>query len=140
MGFFLPGDSLLFVAGIMWRDLETGFFNVPFVLIMVLIAIAAILGNQVGYWFGRRIGPAMYTWRDRWYFKQRYLQQARKFYEDHGNSAIFLARFIPFVRNGVFPARRILLYETTSDSLVKSGQVVSLVSIFLLRKRDVVRK
>ena len=98
MGFFLPGDSLLFVAGIMWRDIQAGFFNMPFVLIMILISICAILGNLVGYWFGRKIGPAMYTWRDRWYFKQKYLQQARVFYEDHGNGAIFLARFVPFVR------------------------------------------
>lgn len=98
MGFFLPGDSLLFVAGIMWRDLEAGFFNVPFWIIMVLIAIFAILGNQVGYWFGKKIGPAMYTWKDRWYFKQKYLQQARVFYEEHGSSAIFMARFLPFVR------------------------------------------
>jgi len=98
MGFFLPGDSLLFVSGIMWRDIQQGFFNVPFVLIMVLISIFAILGNQVGYWFGNKIGPAMYTWKDRWYFKQKYLQQARTFYEEHGASAIFLARFIPFIR------------------------------------------
>lgn len=98
MGFFLPGDSLLFVAGIMWRDLEEGFFNVPFVFLMVLISICAILGNMVGYWFGRKIGPAMYTWKNRWYFKQQYLQQAREFYEEHGSGAIFLARFLPFVR------------------------------------------
>ncbi len=98
MGFFLPGDSLLFVSGIMWRDLEIGFFNVPFVFIMVLISIFAILGNQVGYWFGKKIGPAMYSWKDRWYFKQKYLQQARIFYEEHGASAIFMARFLPFVR------------------------------------------
>jgi hypothetical protein len=51
-----------------------------------------------GYWFGRKIGPAMFSWKDRWYFKQKYLQQARVFYEDHGAGAIFLARFIPFVR------------------------------------------
>lgn len=98
MGFFLPGDSLLFVAGIMWRSLETGFFNLPFVLIMVAISICAILGNMVGYWFGRKIGPAMYTWKNRWYFKQQYLQQAKEFYEDHGAGAIFLARFLPFIR------------------------------------------
>ena len=98
MGFFLPGDSLLFVSGIMWKEIQAGFFNLPFVLIMVLISIFAILGNQVGYWFGRKIGPAMYTWKDRWYFKQQYLQQARIFYEDHGNGAIFLARFVPFIR------------------------------------------
>ncbi len=98
MGFFLPGDSLLFVSGIMWRDIQQGFFNVPFVLIMVLVSIFAILGNQVGYWFGNKIGPAMYTWKDRWYFKQKYLQQARIFYEEHGASAIFMARFLPFIR------------------------------------------
>ena len=98
MGFFLPGDSLLFVAGIMWRELEAGFFNISFFIIMLLIAICAILGNLVGYWFGRKIGPAMYTWKNRWYFKQQYLQQARIFYEDHGSGAIFMARFLPFVR------------------------------------------
>lgn len=98
MGFFLPGDSLLFVAGIMWREIQAGFFNLPFVLIMVVIALAAIAGNQVGYYFGQRIGPAMFKWKDRWYFKQKYLQQAKTFYDDHGAGAIFLARFIPFVR------------------------------------------
>lgn len=98
MGFFLPGDSLLFVAGVMWKDIQAGFFNLPFVFIMILISVCAILGNFVGYWFGQKIGPAMYTWKDRWYFKQKYLQQARIFYEKHGNGAIFLARFAPFVR------------------------------------------
>lgn len=98
MGFFLPGDSLLFIAGIMYQDLVKGFFNIPFVFLMVIISICAILGNQVGFWFGKRIGPAMFTWKDRWYFKQKYLEQARLFYEDHGASAIFLARFLPIVR------------------------------------------
>jgi len=98
LGFFLPGDSLLFVTGIMWKEVQAGFFNMPFALIMVFISIAAILGNQVGYWFGRKIGPAMFTWKDTWYFKQHYLQQAKRFYDDHGAFAIFLARFVPFVR------------------------------------------
>ncbi len=98
MGFFLPGDSLLFVAGVAWASLVKGFFNVPFVVIMTLISVCAILGNMVGYWFGRKIGPTMYTWKNRWYFKQHYLQQARIFYEEHGAGAIFLARFLPFVR------------------------------------------
>ena len=98
MGFFLPGDSLLFVSGIMYDEIQRGFFNIPFVFIMVIISIFAILGNAVGYYFGQRIGPAMFKWKDRWYFKQKYLQQANDFYDDHGASAIFLARFIPFVR------------------------------------------
>jgi membrane-associated protein len=98
LGFFLPGDSLLFVSGIMYEEIQRGFFDIPFVLIMSIISVAAILGNMVGYYFGQRIGPAMFKWEDRWYFKQRYLQQAKTFYDDHGNGAIFLARFVPFVR------------------------------------------
>jgi membrane-associated protein len=98
LGFFLPGDSLLFVTGIMWKEVQAGFFNAPFVLIMLIISLAAILGNQVGYWFGQKIGPAMFSWKNTWYFKQQYLQQAKKFYDDHGSFAIFLARFVPFVR------------------------------------------
>jgi membrane-associated protein len=125
MGFFLPGDSLLFVSGIMWRDLEQGFFNVPFVLIMVLISIFAILGNQVGYWFGKKIGPAMYTWKDRWYFKQKYLQQARIFYEEHGASAIFMARFLPFVRTFAPIVAGIVQMDT------KKFSFISIVSAFV---------
>jgi membrane-associated protein len=98
VGFFLPGDSLLFVAGVAWEDMQSSAFNLPFFVIMLLITLCAIVGNTVGYWFGRRIGPAMYQWKDRWFFKQRYLQQAKEFYEKNGGGAIFLARFVPFVR------------------------------------------
>lgn len=97
-GFFFPGDSLLFVAGVSWKLLEAGFFNIPFFIIMPMIAFCAIAGNMVGYWFGRKIGPAMYTWKDRWYFKQRHLQSAKEFYDRYGAKAVFLARFVPFVR------------------------------------------
>lgn len=98
VGFFLPGDSLLFVAGVASDSMEESAFGLPFILIMVAVALCAILGNAVGYRFGRTIGPAMYQWRDRWFFKQRYLQQAKEFYEKNGGGAIFLARFVPFVR------------------------------------------
>jgi membrane-associated protein len=97
-GFFFPGDSLLFVAGVSWQLLEKGFFGIPFFIIMILIAICAIAGNMVGYWFGRKVGPAMYKWKDRWYFKQRHLQSAKEFYEKYGVKAVFMARFVPFVR------------------------------------------
>jgi membrane-associated protein len=97
-GFFFPGDSLLFVAGIYWQDISESFLNLPFFVIMALVALAAILGNLVGYWIGRKIGPAMYTWKDRWYFKQRHLQSAKEFYDQKGAGAIVLARFIPIVR------------------------------------------
>jgi membrane-associated protein len=98
MGFFLPGDSLLFVAGVAWQDMQDSARGMPFFVIMLLVTLCAIVGNAVGYWFGHRIGPAMYHWRDRWFFKQRYLQQAKEFYEKNGGGAIFLARFVPFIR------------------------------------------
>lgn len=97
-GFFFPGDSLLFVAGVAWQSLEKGFFNVPFFVIMLMIVVCAIAGNFVGYWFGRKIGPTMFSWKDRWYFKQKHLQSAKEFYDKYGGGAIFMARFVPFVR------------------------------------------
>ncbi len=102
-GFFLPGDSLLFVAGIYSTNLANEFIptgNEVFdlLLIMLLISIAGILGNTTGYWFGKKVGPAMYSWKENMFFKQRYLQQAHEFYEKHGGGAIIVARFIPIVR------------------------------------------
>lgn len=102
-GFFLPGDSLLFVAGIYSTNLANEFIptgNEVFdlLLIMMLISTAGIIGNATGYWFGRKVGPAMYQWKENMFFKQRYLQQAHEFYEKHGGGAIIVARFIPIVR------------------------------------------
>jgi membrane-associated protein len=102
-GFFLPGDSLLFVAGIYSTNLANEFIptgNEVFdlLLIMMLISAAGIIGNTTGYWFGRKVGPAMYQWKENMFFKQRYLQQAHEFYEKHGGGAIIVARFIPIVR------------------------------------------
>jgi membrane-associated protein len=97
-GFFFPGDSLLFVAGVAWQSLEKGFFNTPFLIIMLMIVACAIAGNVVGYWFGKKIGPTMFKWKDRWYFKQKHLVAANEFYEKYGGGAIFMARFVPFVR------------------------------------------
>ncbi len=112
-GFFLPGDSLLFVAGIFSEgdDLlgikpillsALGFkFNEPFlnlVFLGVLISIAGILGNTVGYWFGRKSGPFLFDRRDTFFFKKKYLYQAKDFYDKHGGSAIVMARFLPIVR------------------------------------------
>jgi len=103
-GFFLPGDSLLFVAGIYNAELIESVF--PFVhneylqltILWLLIAFAGIIGNSVGYWFGRKVGPAMYSWKDNFLFKQKYLSEAHDFYEKHGGGAIVFARFLPIVR------------------------------------------
>lgn len=104
VGFFLPGDSLLFVAGIYSADLVTNSFPflhneyVQLLLLCGLISAAGIAGNAVGYWFGRKVGPAMYHWKDNLLFKRHYLEQAHDFYEKHGGGAIVIARFIPIIR------------------------------------------
>ena len=102
-GFFLPGDSLLFVAGIYSTNLanevvSTGNEYIDLLVILVLIAAAGIAGNTTGYWFGRKVGPAMYGWKENVLFKRTYLEQAHEFYEKHGGGAIIVARFIPIIR------------------------------------------
>jgi membrane-associated protein len=94
-GFFLPGDYLLFLAGmfVATNKLDTNIF----VLIAGLIA-AAILGNFVGYWFGRKTGPVLYQRKDSFFFKQRYLMAAEEYYKKQGAFAIIMGRFIPIVR------------------------------------------
>ncbi len=102
-GFFLPGDSLLFVAGIYSNELvntvvliDNDYINL--IILIFAISFAGIIGNTVGYWFGKKVGPRMYTWKDRMLFKQKYLYQAHEFYEKHGGVAIIGARFLPMVR------------------------------------------
>ncbi|MCX6206817.1 MAG: VTT domain-containing protein [Bacteroidetes bacterium] len=102
-GFFLPGDSLLFVAGIYSTNLAnevfpTGNEITDLIVLLVLISSAGILGNSLGYWFGNKVGPAMYNWKENLLFKRHYLEQAHDFYEKHGGGAIIAARFIPIVR------------------------------------------
>lgn len=115
-GFFLPGDSLLFVAGIYAHKLDNGepglahqFLKhvgmgnvqnewVDLIVLWGLISFCGIVGNAVGYWTGRKVGPAMYTWRENFFFKRKYLHQAHEFYEKNGGGAIIVARFLPFIR------------------------------------------
>lgn len=92
-GFFLPGDSLLFTAGLL---AAAGLFDVR-VLIVVLMA-AAIMGDSVGYWTGKHLGRRLFHKKDGKFFKQEYLLRAEKFYEEHGGKTIILARFIPIIR------------------------------------------
>jgi membrane-associated protein len=101
VGFFLPGDSLLFVAGIYVEELAAEFFHVPYLVIMLLIALAGILGNFVGYWFGKKSGPMLYKKEDSFFFKKRHLESAKQFYEKNGALTIIAARFIPIIRTFV---------------------------------------
>jgi membrane-associated protein len=98
IGFFLPGDSLLFIAGLIaagGSDLKVS-LSLP--VILVGCAIAAIAGDQVGYAFGKKVGPALFNRPDSKIFKQQYVQQADAFFDRHGSKAIILARFVPIVR------------------------------------------
>ena len=67
-------------------------------VLIVLCSVAGIIGNFTGYWFGNKIGPAMFNWKDRFLFKHQYLVQAKEFYDKHGGGAIVFARFLPIVR------------------------------------------
>jgi membrane-associated protein len=104
-GFFFPGDSLLFITGIYSNelvtdglkvDLHNSFLNL--LLLGILISICGIIGNFVGYWFGRKSGPFLFQRKDTFFFKKKYLNQAHDFYEEHGGGAIVFARFLPIVR------------------------------------------
>lgn len=92
-GFFLPGDSLLFTAGLL---VSQGFLN-PVILFAGVI-LMAILGDNVGYAFGKKIGPAIFTREDSLFFNKKYIEKAGIFYEKYGNKTIILARFMPIVR------------------------------------------
>ena len=104
VGFFLPGDSLLFVSGIYAVEIvdqaigSTGSDFLDTTILASAIAIAAIIGNEVGYWFGRKTGPALYKKEDTFLFKKKYLFQAHDFFEEHGARAVIMARFLPVVR------------------------------------------
>ena len=104
-GFFLPGDSLLFVAGIYSNELITkglginiGSDFIHLLLLTGLVIAAGVIGNSVGYWFGRKSGAALYERKDTFLFKKRYLHQAHDFYEKNGASTIVIARFLPIIR------------------------------------------
>ena len=92
-GFFLPGDSLIFTAGFLASQ---GFLNVY--VLVILLFIAAVTGDNVGYWFGAKVGPKIFHKKESLFFKREYLQRAEKFYQKYGRSTIILARFMPIVR------------------------------------------
>jgi membrane-associated protein len=92
-GFFFPGDSLLFTAGFLASQ---GY--VSFSWLLVGAFLAAVIGDSVGYAFGKKVGPALFSREDSKIFNKRYVVQAQHFYEKHGRKTIILARFIPIIR------------------------------------------
>lgn len=100
VGFFLPGDSLLFVTGLMIANSQNPTTNdfLNLVYWIALISFSGIVGNAVGYWFGKKTGPMLFHKKDTLLFKQKHIKQAHDFYEKKGGAAIILARFLPIVR------------------------------------------
>jgi membrane-associated protein len=104
-GFFFPGDSLLFTAGLFCGMTANGTgdikFDVPILLLLFSVFAAAVLGNLVGFWFGRTVGNNLYKRKDSLFFKKKYLDMTHNFYERNGRMAIIAGRFLPIIRTFV---------------------------------------
>ncbi|UKJ07707.1 DedA family protein [Solitalea lacus] len=101
VGFFLPGDSLLFITGLHLAQYPMNVVSnveVGVVTVTLAVVLAGILGNSVGYWFGLKAGPTLFKKKDTFFFKQRHLHAASEFYEKRGAGMIVMARFLPIIR------------------------------------------
>jgi len=99
-GFFLPGDSLLFLAGFLASVQHSSSSQtiLDIWILIPLLSVAAILGDNLGYYTGKRFGARILSWEDNFWFKKRYIIEAKKYYEKRGGIAIVLARFVPAIR------------------------------------------
>lgn len=136
-GFFLPGDSLLFLAGIyselLMRQISLGndFANV--VLLSSLVSLVGILGNMVGYWFGVKGGTYLYNKEDTFWFKEKYLLQSRDFFDKYGGKAIIFARFLPIFRTfapivagiAAMDKKKFMFYNVISSVLWSFSMILS---------------
>jgi membrane-associated protein len=93
VGFFLPGDSLLVIAGVF-----AGAGTLKLAQLLLLVPLCAIVGDQVGYWIGRKAGQALYRREDSFFFRKQHLERAHEFYEKYGGKTVIMARFMPIVR------------------------------------------
>lgn len=126
IGIFFPGDSLLFAAGL----LSAGGF-LSFGPLVIIVVIAAILGDSVGYWFGANVGPALFKRKDSFFFKQEYLKRTERFYQQYGGRAVALARFVPIVRTlapilagvGSMTYKRFIAYNIFGGCLWGAGML-----------------
>lgn len=129
VGFFLPGDSLLFTAGLF---VSAGTLDVPLWLLCLLITVMAVAGNLVGYWIGRKAGPAIFERPDSRIFKQEHVDKTFAFFDKYGARAIVLARFVPIVRTfitviagvGRMSFRRFAFYSAIGGVLWGTGVTV----------------
>jgi membrane-associated protein len=125
VGVFLPGDSLLFTAGL----LAAGGLVAPLWVLLLLLPVAAIAGNLVGWWIGRKAGPAVFERPDSRLLKAQYVQRAESFFERNGARTVLLARFVPVVRTfssvmagaARMDFRRLALYSVIGGVLWAAG-------------------
>ncbi len=126
IGFFLPGDSLLFVVGLL---VAQGSIPLPIGLAALILTAAAILGNMTGYWIGAKAGPTLFNKPDSRFFKKEYVEKSHEFFEKYGASAIILARFVPIVRTFItaiagvarMDYRKFVLYSAIGGALWAAG-------------------
>src|ERR1700688_2763123 len=128
VGFFLPGDSLLVIAGVL---AAAGNLNIA--KLLLLVPLCAIMGDQIGYWIGRKAGQALYRREDSFVFRKRHLERAHEFYEKYGGKTVILARFMPIVRTfcppvagaAQMPYGRYVAYDIAGGILWGGGMVLS---------------
>ena len=128
VGIFFPGDSLLFAAGLL-----AGGGLLAYWPLTVVVVIAAILGDSVGYWFGKNVGANLFSRKDSRFFKQEYVKRTERFYKKYGGRAVVLARFVPIVRTlapilagvGKMQYARFVSYNALGGCLWGAGMVAA---------------
>ena len=134
IGFFMPGDSLLFTAGLF---VATGAIQTPLWLVCVLVTVCAFVGNVCGYWIGAKAGPTLFNKPESRLFKKEYVDKTHEFFDRYGARAIVLARFVPIVRTfitamagvGRMDPKRFFTYSAIGGVLWASG--VTILGFFL---------
>lgn len=134
IGFFLPGDSLLFMVGLF---IASGVIDIPIQVACILLSVAAVAGNLTGYWIGYRAGPPLFNRPDSRFFRQEHVDKTHSFFDRYGARAIVLARFVPIVRTfitamagvGRMDLRTYVLYSTIGGVLWATG--VTLLGYYL---------
>ncbi len=134
VGFFLPGDSLLFTVGLM---IGAGLINVPIWLACILISISAIAGDQLGYFIGRKAGPAVFKRPNSKFFSQKNAQRAQDFFVKHGAKAVIFAHYVPIMRTfvpvaaGVGQMKYAYYLRNNIIGALSWGVIVPLIGFFL---------
>lgn len=126
-GFFLPGDSLLFTAGLLASE-----GHLPIAWLLIGAFVAAVAGDSVGYAFGKKAGPAIFTKQDSVFFNKEHIARAQHFYEKHGKKTIILARFLPIIRTfapivagvGMMPYRTFIIFNVIGGFLWTIGMIM----------------